>query len=184
MGNTTEYIGNTFPDIKIKTLELVKQYYNDAKKRLELNKNIEVINVSSDEFLNGFDKGGLTTLYYLDAHWYDFNPLRNELKNIENITDGKDIIIIDDFKVPNRDLAYDPTPEGGVICMDYIKDCLDWNNWVYFYKNESDNFDTKATGQIYIIHKSMKFSDNFIKYENDIPYSNIKSESDILWSIY
>jgi len=55
--------------------------------------------------------------------------------------------------------------------MDYIKDCLNWDNWIYFYKNEYDNYDAKATGQIYIVHKNLKLS-SFIQDINGVLYSD------------
>ena len=171
LGHTTQYISDIFKNVHIKTVELNKTHYDNAVKKFSENKNVECFFESSDKFLETFDKKGLVTLFYLDAHWNDYNPLKAEIKNIIKNTDGKDIIVIDDFMVPNRDFSFDNVPEGGCICFDYIKDCFDINEWTYFFKNESDNNGTKATGQFYLIHKNLECQ-SFIQFENGIPYSN------------
>lgn len=46
-------------------------------------------------------------LFYLDAHWESYWPLYDELDIIANYIGRRAIVIIDDFKVPGKDYAYD-----------------------------------------------------------------------------
>jgi len=171
LGNTTEFIAKKFSDIKISTIEVNEKYYNNSLIKLSKYPNITCIKGDSSKILKEIDiDHNLTKLYYLDAHWYDHNPIRDELKTIFESSRGNEIIIIDDFKVPNRDLAYDRP-----LDINYINDLIDTNKWIYFFKDKGENYDTKATGQIYIFNKNLDISliNSFIKYEDNIAYSSI-----------
>lgn len=172
MGHTTQFIADHYPNMKIFTVEVNETYYRNVLNKFQKYSNIKINLGSSDEFLKNFDNSKIPTLYYLDAHWYESNPLNNELINIQNKSEGNDIIIIDDFKVPNRSLSYDPVSAIEDIDMDYIKNCLDWNKWNFFYKDCGIN-DVNATGQIYIIGKQFDINKIPIKIENNIWYSDI-----------
>ena len=171
LGHTTKYMAETFPDVQIKTVELNADHYTNAKKKFAEQKNVECFHGSSDQFMKEFKSNGLTTLYYLDAHWNDYNPLRKEIQHIVSKSSGKDIIVIDDCEVTHRNFWADQVPGGGKICLDYVKDLFDWDNWQYFYKNQSDNPGTQATGQLYIVHKSLNLPKDFIVMQNELPYS-------------
>ena len=45
--------------------------------------------------------------FYLDSHWGENWPLFDELKLIGKCIGSRAVIIIDDFKVPDKDYAYD-----------------------------------------------------------------------------
>jgi hypothetical protein len=67
------------------------------------NPNIFIVNDSSEKFLNkSIDEGLLSntdrTLFYLDAHWGEHWPLRDEITQILRLQ--RSIIVIDDFVVP------------------------------------------------------------------------------------
>jgi hypothetical protein len=171
LGNTTEFIASNYPDMKILTIEINDKYYNISSNKLSKYSNINCINGDSSKMLNDIDiDHSLIKLYYLDAHWYNHNPIRDELKSIFKNSKDNEIIIIDDFKVPNRDLGYDVP-----LDINYINDLLDTNKWTYFFKDKGENYDTRATGQIYIFNKNLgtNLINSFIKYENNIPYSSI-----------
>lgn len=60
---------------------------------------------------------------YLDAHWYDCNPLKKELETIITCLDNY-VIVIDDFKIPfDNGFKYD-IDNGNAIGIEYIKDIL------------------------------------------------------------
>ena len=184
LGRTTECIAKNFPHMSIKTVELNQDVFSKTKERLKSYENIEFYLGSSDKFLSSFSQNNLPTLFYLDAHWNNYNPLRDEIKNIEKNSIGKEIIVIDDFYVPNRHFQADRAPEGGLLCMDYIKECLNWDNWIYFYKNKSNTHLPPATGQIYIVHKNLNLPSSFIFMENNIPYSNLSIKIDKIFIIH
>ena len=66
------------------SIELDKLYYAFNKKNSLKHKNLRFINNSSEHVLNKHDKYNisldLSTFFYLDAHWYNYLPLRDELK--------------------------------------------------------------------------------------------------------
>lgn len=74
-------------------------------------------------------------LFYLDAHWESFWPLLDELEEISKTHKDNCIVVIDDFKVPNRpDIPYDSY--GRHECSyEYIKEKLDkiYTNYTYYY---------------------------------------------------
>ena len=59
-------------------------------------------------------------LFYLDAHWEDDLPLREE---VEIILEGWDhaVILVDDFAVPGSTYAYDDYGDGKALTLDYLK---------------------------------------------------------------
>jgi len=88
-------------------------------------------------------------MFYLDAHWEDYNPLRDELVVISS--SAKDsVIAIHDFKVPNHpELGFDyyPILENGIkkgyypLCFELIQDILQYcytKGYRYYYNDKAD----------------------------------------------
>lgn len=64
------------------------------------------------------------TFFYLDAHWRDDLPLRNEIEIITSSWKNF-VILIDDFKVPNdAGYGYDDYGKGKSLDLSYIKEFL------------------------------------------------------------
>jgi hypothetical protein len=66
-------------------------------------------------------------LFYLDAHWYDYWPLNDEMMEIAKIASVRNncIIIIDDFKVPGRaDVPFDSYKDQP-LDYTFVKNALD-----------------------------------------------------------
>jgi len=65
-------------------------------------------------------------MFYLDAHWNDYWPLLDEIRAIANSKfKGRCVIVIDDFKIPDRpDIPFD---SYGDIPLDYeyVREALD-----------------------------------------------------------
>lgn len=175
-GKTTEFISQNYEFMDIITFEISEQFYNEVLPILSKYKNVKCILGDSGKLLNEIEKkDDIVSLYYLDAHFFSsssesYNPLRDELNSIFQNSKGKEIIVIDDFKVPNRVLGFDYP-----LDINYIDNLIDKEKWIYFYKDRGENYDTTATGQIYILNKNLgeNLINSFIKYENGIPYSNI-----------
>ena len=77
-------------------------------------------------------------LFYLDAHWKDYWPLRDELKAIINSKMKNPVICIHDFKVPGKNFGYDEY-NGRVLDFSYIEDLLPLvylNSFDYCYNSE------------------------------------------------
>jgi hypothetical protein len=89
--------------LPIFSCEINPLFFDVAQKRLSNLTGIELANQNSVDFISSLvsKKTNLThSLFYLDAHWYDYLPLADELRIIT--THWKDyVIIIDDFQVPN-----------------------------------------------------------------------------------
>lgn len=63
------------------------------------------------------------TLYFLDAHWGEYWPLRDEILQIAKHKPGCGVIIIHDCRVPDRPFGYDQY--GGRVCeYAYVADVL------------------------------------------------------------
>lgn len=158
------------------SIEISDEYYNKAVANLGLEKiynpetnedlkhatngdTIIVFNEDSVSFLNNIhgmynDK----ILFFLDAHWGDVCPLKDELKAIANHK-VKPVIAIHDWKVPNEPtLGYD-SYKGQAFTYEWIKPELDAIYGIdgYDYHYNSDKLSEGAKrGVIYIYPKVVK----------------------------
>jgi len=146
IGNTTLALSNIVNDVV--TIEKNEIYYSDAKIKLQKCNNVRMYLGSSPNVLNSILNYLVKPImFYLDAHWYKYNPLIDELKTIHKM---KIIpcIAIHDFKVPGRsDLGYDKFPDGSDYEFKNIKNYVDKiygneDNYNYYYN------DKKAIGSM------------------------------------
>jgi hypothetical protein len=101
IGDTTEFLAKLYPNKKIITCETNRIFFGLSKKRLEKYSNVEIYNVSSDYLLERLDYNK-NICFYLDAHWEEYWPLPDELKNIK-----KGIIMTDDFYIGSNNYGFD-----------------------------------------------------------------------------
>ncbi len=116
-------------------------------------------------------------LFYLDAHWYNYWPLLNEINAISEHFKDNCIIIIDDFLVPGRpELTFD-TYKGTPNSLEFIKESLPkCFQDPFYYFNSKSNMTTNfpATGKIYIFpNKYKELLKDFVVEENGNYYSNL-----------
>jgi hypothetical protein len=113
-GKTSLWLGSTFRSCDVFTCEVVPEVYEMAKRTLAQQKNVRVDLADSGTWVHALCESeirGHSALFFLDAHgmasvWNRDHPLLAELRSIEN-RDQPSIIIIDDFKVPDRpDMAF------------------------------------------------------------------------------
>ena len=100
-GNTTEYMANAIT-LPIFTCEVKESYFHSSAERLKQYKNVKVFQASSEQVISqAIDQKLLGPLpfFYLDAHWYDYWPLLDEIEVITSRV-PRCIVIIDDFQVP------------------------------------------------------------------------------------
>lgn len=109
-------------------VDLVREYFDEAViKYGNYNKNVFIENDSSEKFLkrlidhDTFNEDDIC-MFYLDSHWYDYWPLRDEIKEILRLK--KSIILIDDFHTPGKPFGYD-TYKGVRLDLNYIRDIID-----------------------------------------------------------
>jgi len=171
LGHTSRDVAASFPNVSVQTVEVVYSTFKNNEESFKSFPNIKAVHGSSCDFLKEVVLEEGPTVYYLDAHWGDSHPLREELTIIRDRSMGNEIIVIDDFQVPNRSFGYDWTPDGQIYNMAWIDGILG-PDWIYFYKDKQEN-DERATGQVFIFHKNLNL-ELFIKYENGIPYSSLE----------
>jgi hypothetical protein len=103
-GYSTELVAIHHPNLPIFTSEVVENTYYIARAALKKYPNIHQTLGSSNEFIEKLVKDpaiGAFPLFFLDAHWYKYWPLRDELRHIGNAK-LKCVIVIDDFEVPGQ----------------------------------------------------------------------------------
>lgn len=142
------------------TIENSEENYNKAIENFSNSPftNIKAILGSSPEVLKTIlTEEDNNTILFLDAHWYEYWPIHDEL----NVCIEKKItpvIIIHDFFVPdengNPKFGFDKYGEQS-LDLDYIQIFLDKiygkNGYDYHYNSESDNV---GQGLIYIYPKN------------------------------
>jgi len=138
------------------TIENQKESYDSAQKNNEGIENITYWLGNSAELLPKLlDHHQLNDglLFFLDAHWYDYCPLLDELKAIydRKITP---VIFIHDFKVPDRpDLGFD-SYKGQDFEFGYIKKAIEAiygaDGYDFHYNTDADG---AKRGVIYIYPK-------------------------------
>jgi hypothetical protein len=122
IGNTAGYMAKT-SGLPVSTCELNKRFHALAKMRLLGIPNINFALSDSRTFLRRFNNDIKRPFIYLDAHWYDDHPLKEELQIICNRWDDF-VVMIDDFKVPG-DEGYSYEDYGrNLLSEDHISDLV------------------------------------------------------------
>jgi hypothetical protein len=195
-GATSKYLAAYYPNLKVYTSEIHEQTFLNAKTNfsttilpddnyytLKINepvKNIVPLLGSSDKVLKLLlpTLSG-TSLFYLDAHWNDYWPLHDELIIISQYFKNNCIIVIDDFKVPNRPFGYD-SYKSEACSFEYIKPIMDkyFDKYIYYYNDKHGRIPWGARGKIYIIPielmlKNNLSNDKLFNMIDNYPYSNI-----------
>jgi hypothetical protein len=122
-GTTTEWFSQF--RIPVETVEISDRYFVFSKVRLANRKNVTVFRGSSIEFLKTRMSGATSdpndpVLFYLDAHWNDYLPLREELELIFACCRNP-IVLIDDFKVPDDPgYGYDNYGPNKALTLEFV----------------------------------------------------------------
>ena len=124
LGESLNYVCEHFEKLRIMSCEVDETYYEYASRRLAKCKP-KLFNLSSPIALRlarHFSMLELLTLFYLDAHWENYWPLLDELREIRQLKHA--IVIVDDFKVPDHpELGYD-SYGGNENSLSYIAEVL------------------------------------------------------------
>ncbi len=142
-GYTTSFLASIFNEVH--TVEIVSSTYEVAQNNLRNFSNTICHLGCSTEVLKNILPGleSKPLLFYLDAHWEAYWPLRDEIEEISKTHRDNCIIMIDDIKVPGRpDIGFDWS--GGDECSyEYVKDKLEkaFSEYNFYYvlpkRNES-----------------------------------------------
>jgi hypothetical protein len=80
-------------------------------------------------------------LFFLDAHWYDYCPLLDELKIIADLGIKKPIITIHDFYVPGKEFGFDEY-KGQRFDWEFIKPSIERiygkEGFKYYYNEKAE----------------------------------------------
>jgi hypothetical protein len=133
-------------------VQIVKKFWQvDAKVLLDPSV-VKIVLGNSPDVIEAvapvLQKSGLT-VYFLDAHWGDYWPIRDEIKVLQKYDNL--ILIADDFKVPSRkDWGY-ISYKGQDLDWEYIKDVVDGfgEKYRYFYSRALSE-KSALHGKIYI----------------------------------
>lgn len=161
LGYTTKWLSENFDAVH--TIEINEQYRNFALERLKDKSNVSSYLGSSTDVLKDVLKMVMfcerdKTILFLDAHWGDFCPLKDELKIIANYK-LKPCIAIHDFKVPNKPEFGCDSTNGQEFTYEWLKPEFDAiygeNNYEYYY-NTGVVEKSAMRGIIYVTPKSIK----------------------------
>lgn len=147
-GTTTEALAKS--GVPVLTIEGRRRNYGFARVRLRHLPNVNVHLGDSRERLralfqemNGKPKPG-KLFAYLDAHWEEDLPLRDELDIVFN-WDPDAIVMIDDFRVPNDvGYGYDDYGQGTVLDAAYIEPTIQRHGLVSLYPKLPSSEETGA----------------------------------------
>jgi hypothetical protein len=113
VGGTTKWLSENFD--KVIGIELMPEFLNFAKQRAN-SSNVEFHLGSTVDLLPEVLKGIKdNTIFHIDSHWGDNNPLLRELEIIAEFK-LKPVIEIHDFKVPGHpELGFDTYEKEGIV---------------------------------------------------------------------
>lgn len=139
-GVTTEYFAQF--GLPVYSIEVNERFYEYSKLRLRNAKNVFLRLGSSAEVLpkllslQDFQHGDV--FLYLDAHWQDFLPLKEELEAASKLLPGF-IAMIDDFAVPgDSGYGYDDYGNGNILSLMYLKQLSQFNYGFFFPAQSSE----------------------------------------------
>jgi hypothetical protein len=134
--NTTMFLAES--TLPVYTVESNDRFYSYAETRTKKINNIYLYQNDSRVFLRDLSSNNNllheNVFFYLDAHGWENQPLNEEIliifKNWQN-----SVVMVDDFKVPETDYAFDDYGENKTLDLNFIgKTILTLNLKVYFPK--------------------------------------------------
>jgi len=120
--NTTVWVA-TF-GLPVTTVEINPRYFGFSRARLRQHDNVVAYEGNSIDFLRSLIAEPIDhtapTLFYLDAHWLDYLPLREEIELITaNFSSA--VVVIDDFQVPDDPgYGFDDYGSDKRLSIDYL----------------------------------------------------------------
>lgn len=124
-GTTTEWFAQF--GMPVLSVESQPRFASFAQRRLAHRQNVQIECADSVAALKRWSQASQVvsrrTLFYLDAHWQEHLPLREELEIISRRFNSW-IIIIDDFNVPlDMDYGFDDFGPGRTLNLEYVRAC-------------------------------------------------------------
>ena len=145
-GTTTALFGAT--SLPVYSAEIHPRYFAFSKLRFLFHAdNVHPINSDSRPFLRALGADAAVpkddVFFYLDAHWEDDLPLREELEIIFK-TWSRPIVMIDDFDVPGSGYGFDDYGPGKTLNLDYIAPIVAGSQLAVFFPAAGSSEETGA----------------------------------------
>jgi hypothetical protein len=166
-GDTSKWVAEQCPSLPVFTCEINPKNFAHAAARMPRNARLTL--ASSPDFLRQFlteERRREVMFFFLDAHWLDYWPLRDELQIVLERVD-RSVILVHDFLVPGRpNFSYcnggggspsfsGRTTEGGPVPdLAYIRDIVA-DKCVAFYPTYSES----VPGYVLLFHNIAPFGD-------------------------
>lgn len=130
-GTTTEWFSSF--NIPVLSFEVIPRFAEFSRRRLRKRPHVQIKTSNSVEGLKNLTASASDIiLFYLDAHWYDYLPLRDEYALIQEKF-PRSIIIVDDFKVPtDTDYTYDDYGADMQLTLEYMESAFMTKPSVFF----------------------------------------------------
>lgn len=129
-GTTTEWFASF--GIPVLSYEVVPRFAEFSRHRLRKQPQVEIEITNSVDGLKKLAASDEITLFYLDAHWYDYLPLRDEYALIQEKFPHA-TIVIDDFKVPSDpEYTYDDYGPDMQLTLEYMSPAFTKTPAVFF----------------------------------------------------
>ncbi len=134
LANTTVWFAGF--GLPVMTVEIDARYFGFSQARLRTHGNVAVHEGNSIDFLRSIIEGPTDrtalTLFYLDAHWLDHLPLREEVELI-TANFSRSVIVVDDFEVPgDPGYGFDNYGAGKRLSLDYLLQAATPSLAIYF----------------------------------------------------
>jgi hypothetical protein len=143
-GTTTEYFAKT--GIPIHSIEVSGKFWQYSKLRLRSVDNVTLYHGSSvsqlPEICRRLASQKSPTFVYLDAHWDDYLPLREEIEILSELL-PRSVIMIDDFEVPeDGGYRFDDYGDGNRISLEYLREAKIFSPLFTYFPALSANEET------------------------------------------
>lgn len=172
VGTTTEHFART--NLPTFSIEGNKRYYGYAKARLRKFKNIKLYFGDSREKLSLLLRRELAGIvreslfFYLDAHWNEDLPLREEIEIIFTACSSA-IVMVDDFKVPeDAGYNYDDYGVGKSLELDYLSDAIDRCQLAVFFPVKPSDQETGKKRGCVVVCKGGSEQDEILSAINSL----------------
>jgi glycosyltransferase involved in cell wall biosynthesis len=182
-GVTTQWFADEF-SLPVHSCEIERLYYLQAKHRLKEYPKVFLKDGDSVNFLAEFCKGSDSGnfLFYLDAHWQEKLPLRDELRMIFRHCPAA-TVMIDDFRVPDdAGYGWDDYGPGKRIQLEILFGLLPDACRIYFpVLSSSDETGARrgccvlASGGVLEDSKLLRGGDyqHWLRIQNDVTQGNV-----------
>tara|TARA_B110000438_G_scaffold285389_1_gene315429 strand:- start:3935 stop:4642 length:708 start_codon:yes stop_codon:yes gene_type:complete len=146
LGTTTALFGAT--GLPVYTCEIQTRYFANTRMRFRFNRqNIHQYRNNSPDFLCQLAVDSAIpktdTLFYLDAHWEENLPLREEVEIIFSHWENA-VVIVDDFCVPDSEYTFDDYGPKKRLDLDYLRPIMEKHQLTAFFPSANASEETGA----------------------------------------